>query len=95
MKPNQTITIGAIIGGIWGVLSALARVGTAMADGTTPILWQILTLPASLVLWLHSSEILPEIPVSAPAWTAMAYVVIIGVILGAIAGYLYDRGTNQ
>ncbi len=91
MQPNRTITIGAILGGIWGIISALAIVGVAMAEGSISIIWQILTLPASILIWMYSIGVLPDIPISAPAWTPMAYAVVIGILLGALIGYIYDK----
>ena len=89
----KTWIIGAIVGGIWGIISLVLGIlisGGPTSSANPPIAFMILTLPASLLLLL--SSYLEEYEIIRISGTFLVFSIpILGILIGALISYVYGK----
>jgi len=85
---NKWTKIGAIIGGIWGLISLvlwLLASGGPTSSANPPITFVILTLPASIPILISYYVI------ELPGTVIVCSIPIFGIVIGALIGHAYEK----
>ena len=80
--------IGAIVGGIWGLISLVLWIltsGGPTSSANPPITFMILTLPASILL------LITYYIIDLPGTLVVCSIPIFGIVIGALIGYAYEK----
>ena len=89
----KTWIIGAIVGGIWGIISLVLWLlisGGPTSGANPPIAFMILTLPASILLLI--SSYLEEYEIIRISGTFLVFSIpILGILIGALISYVYGK----
>ena len=82
------VIIGAIVGGIWGVISAILCIVAGLAEptGSTSIAFQILTLPGTIALFLIN-----YLDMDISGELILFSIVVIGVVIGVLSSFIYEK----
>lgn len=84
----MNVIIGAIAGGIWGVISAILCIvaGLSASTGSTSIAFQILTLPATIALFLIN-----YLDMDISGELILFSIVVIGILIGVLSSFIYEK----
>ena len=97
IEKHKMILIFSIVGGIWGLISLILWIltsGGPTSSANPPIVFMILTLPASILLLI--SHYLDEYGIIGISGTLLVFLIpMFGILIGSINGYLIGSFKNR